>query len=132
MAEASFSARTEARTSSRWTNPAVEQGDLRQLLLGEDAVGLVQPGQQQGDVVVAAVVAHKDAGGVFRNILQPIHGQLHAGNAQDAFGPVGDVLHHDGADGLGVPGGQQPFGPAQHAVVDDHIAKQIDKHGYGA
>ena len=61
-------------------HPAVEQEDLFQLLLGKDAVGLFQPGQQQGDVVVAAMVCHKHAGAVFGDVFQPVHGQGNAGH----------------------------------------------------
>ena len=53
-------------------HPAVEQGDLPQLLFGQDAVGPVQPGQQQGDIIVAAVVAHKHTGSVFGDVVQPL------------------------------------------------------------
>ena len=61
-------------------HPAAEQKDLFQLLLGKDAVGLFQPGQQQRNIVVAAVVCHKHAGAVFGDILQPVHGQGNAGH----------------------------------------------------
>ena len=61
-------------------HPAVEERDLLQLFLGEDAVGRVKARQQQRNVVVAAVVAHKDAGGVLRDVFQTGDGQLDAGD----------------------------------------------------
>ena len=61
-------------------HPAVQQRDLFQLFLGKDAVGLIQTGQQKRDVVVAAVVAHKHAGGVLGDILKALHAQENAGH----------------------------------------------------
>ena len=61
-------------------HPAVQKRDLFQLFLGKDAVGLIQTGQQKRDVVVAAVVAHKHAGGVLGDILKTLHAQGNAGH----------------------------------------------------
>ena len=61
-------------------HPAVQKRDLFQLFLGKDAVGLIQTGQQKRDVVVAAVVAHKHAGGVLGDILKALHAQGNTGH----------------------------------------------------
>ena len=113
-------------------HPAAEQGDLFQLLLGEDAVGLVEAGQQQGDVIIAAMVRHKNTGSLFRDVVQPLDAEPDAGDVQDAPAPVGDMLLHQTAHRLGVAGGLCTLGFAQHAVVDDHVAKQIGEHRNGA
>ena len=113
-------------------HPAVEQGNLFQLLLGKDAVGLFQPGQQQGDVVVAAVVRHKHAGAVFGDVFQPVHGQGNAGHLQDAPTPAGNMLIHDLLHGGGISGGCGALGAAQDAVMQDHVSEQINEHRNGA
>ena len=109
-------------------HPAVEQRDLSQLLFRQDAVGRIQRHQKQRDVVVAAVVAHEDAGAVLWDVLLPFHHQPCAGHLQDAPAPVRDMLVDDLLHGIHVPGGEGALGPAEHTVVDDHIAKQIYKH----
>ena len=45
---------------------------------------------------------------------------------------VGGVLLYQLAHRLGVAGGLCTLGFAQHAVVDDHVAKQIGEHRNGA
>ena len=95
-------------------------------------MGLVEAGQQQGDVVVAAVVAHEDAGAFLGDVLQPFYGQGNAGHLQDAAAPAGDVTVDQLLHRLGVAGGQGPLAPAQGAVVYDHVAEQIQKHRNGA
>jgi hypothetical protein len=113
-------------------HPAVEQGDLPQLLLGQDAVGPVQPGQQQGDIIVAAVVAHKHTGSVFGDVVQPLHQQLDPCDVQDLPAPVGDVLVDDLLHRVHVACGQRALAPAEDIVVDDHVSKKIEEHCNGA
>ena len=107
-------------------HPAVEQGDLFQLLLCQNAVGRVQRGQQDGDIIVAAVVAHEHAG-PRRDILLPFHRHPGPRDMQDAPAPAGDVGLDDLLHRVQIPGSQGALGPAQGGIVHDHIAKQINE-----
>ena len=95
-------------------------------------MGLVQGGQQQGNVVITAVVAHEHAGGILRDVLQPFHAQGNAGHLQDTSAPAGNVALHQLLHRGSIPGGQRPLAAAQGAVVYDHVAEQIQKHRNGA
>ena len=108
-------------------HPAVEQRNFSQLFLGEDAVGLIEAGQQQRDVIVAAVVRHKDAGAILRDVVQSLDAEPDAGDVQDAFAPMGDVLFYQPAHRLGVACGQRTLGFAQNTVMDDHVPEQINE-----
>ena len=108
-------------------HPAVEQRNFSQLFLGEDAVGLIEAGQQQRDVIIAAVVRHKDAGAILRDVVQSLDAEPDAGDVQDAFAPMGDVLFYQLAHRLGVACGQRTLGFAQHTVMDDHVPEQINE-----
>ena len=108
-------------------HPAVEQRNFSQLFLGEDAIGLIEAGQQQRDVIVAAVVRHKDAGAILRDVVQSLDAEPDAGDVQDAFAPMGDVLFYQLARRLGVACGQRTLGFAQHTVMDDHVPEQINE-----
>ena len=108
-------------------HPAVEQRNFSQLFLGEDAVGLIKAGQQQRDVIITAVVRHKDAGAILRDVVQSLDAEPDAGDVQDAFAPMGDVLFYQLAHRLGVACGQRTLGFAQHTVMDDHVPEQINE-----
>ena len=108
-------------------HPAVEQRNFSQLFLGEDAIGLIKAGQQQRDVIITAVVRHKDAGAILRDVVQSLDAEPDAGDIQDAFAPMGDVLFYQLAHRLGVACGQRTLGFAQHTVMDDHVPEQINE-----
>ena len=108
-------------------HPAVEQRNFSQLFLGEDAIGLIEAGQQQRDVIITAVVRHKDAGAILRDVVQSLDAEPDAGDVQDAFAPMGDVLFYQLAHRLGVACGQRTLGFAQHTVMDDHVPEQINE-----
>ena len=108
-------------------HPAVEQRNFPQLFLGEDAIGLIEAGQQQRDVIITAVVRHKDAGAILRDVVQSLDAEPDAGDVQDAFAPMGDVLFYQLAHRLGVACGQRTLGFAQHTVMDDHVPEQINE-----
>ena len=113
--------------SAQQLHPAVEQRNFSQLFLGEDAVGLIEAGQQQRDVIVAAVVRHKDAGAILRDVVQSLDAEPDAGDVQDALAPMGDVFFYQLAYRLGVACGQRTLGFAQHTVMDDHVPEQINE-----
>ena len=108
-------------------HPAVEQRNFSQLFLGEDAIGLIEAGQQQRNVIITAVVRHKDAGAILRDVVQSLDAEPDAGDVQDAPAPVGDMLLHQTAHRLGVACGQRTLGFAQHTVMDDHVPEQINE-----
>ena len=95
-------------------------------------MGPVQPGQQQGDIIIAAVVAHKHTGSVFGDVVQPLHQQLDPCDVQDLPAPVGDVLVDDLLHRVHVACGQRALAPAEDIVVDDHVSKKIEEHCNGA
>ena len=43
-----------------------------------------------------------------------------------------DVLADDLLDRFGIACGEGALGTAEHAIMDDHVTKQVDEHGYGA